>query len=145
MRFISFIKAALHRSGIHPRRWLCGLVSYSRYIGYIRPHLLRATEEEFRVRRQLVTRAWEPRRLVAPVGKRILALCPPTLMTRVSVQAVYCSPIANSRRFISYVCPTAPAVGASVRLIPIGTLWWRHAERSFAIRLLRWVPPLFNI
>jgi LmbE family N-acetylglucosaminyl deacetylase len=76
MRFISFIKAALHRSGIHPRRWLCGLVSYSRYIGYIRPHLLRATEEEFRVRRQLVTRAWEPRRLVAPVGKRILALCP---------------------------------------------------------------------
>ncbi len=75
-RLVSFIKAAFHRNGIHPRRWLTGLVSYSRYLGYIKPQLLRVTEEEFRVRRQLLAQAWEPRRLIAPVGKRILALSP---------------------------------------------------------------------
>jgi hypothetical protein len=53
----SSIKAAIHRNGIHPRRWLTGLLSYSRYLGYVRPQLLRATEEEFRVRRQLLARA----------------------------------------------------------------------------------------
>ena len=76
MQIASIIKAALHRRRIHPRRWLTGVLSYPRYLGYIKPHLLQATEEEFRVRRQLVTRAWEPRELVAPVGKRILALSP---------------------------------------------------------------------
>ena len=76
MQFASLVKATLHRNGIHPRRWLIGVRSYSRYLGYIRPHLLQATEEEFRVRRQLVAKAWEPRQLVAPIGKRILAICP---------------------------------------------------------------------
>ena len=76
MRLASVLKAALHSRRIHPRRWLIGMVSYSRYLGYIKPHLLQATEEEFRVRRHLITRAWEPRHLVAPVGKCILALCP---------------------------------------------------------------------
>jgi LmbE family N-acetylglucosaminyl deacetylase len=76
MHFPSFVKAAFHRKGIHPRRWLTGLVSYSRYLGYIKPQLLQATENEFRIRRQLLASAWEPRRLAAPVGKRILALCP---------------------------------------------------------------------
>jgi len=76
MGFASSIKAVFHHSGIHPRRWLTGLVSYSRYLGYIKPQLLQPTEEEFRVRRQLLARAWEPRQLAAPVGKRILALYP---------------------------------------------------------------------
>jgi N-acetylglucosamine malate deacetylase 1 len=76
MQIASIIKAALHRRRIHPRRWLTGVLSYPRYLGYVRPHLLQATEEEFRVRRQLVARAWEPRELVAPVGKCILALSP---------------------------------------------------------------------
>jgi LmbE family N-acetylglucosaminyl deacetylase len=76
MSFASSIKTAFHRNGFHPRRWLTGLLSYSRYLGYIRPHLLGATEEEFRARRQLLARAWEPRQLVAPIGKRLLALCP---------------------------------------------------------------------
>jgi LmbE family N-acetylglucosaminyl deacetylase len=75
MGFASSIKALLHRNGVYPRRWLTGLISYSRYLGYIRPQLLQRTEEEFRVRRQLIARAWEPRQLIAPVGKRILALC----------------------------------------------------------------------
>jgi N-acetylglucosamine malate deacetylase 1 len=71
-----YIQAAFHRYGIHPRRWMTGLVSYSRYLGYIKPQLMRATEGEYRVRRQLVARAWEPRHLVSPLGKRILALSP---------------------------------------------------------------------
>lgn len=76
MQFGSVIKAALHRNGIYPRRWLAGVRSYSRYLGYIRPHLLQSTEQEFHVRRQLVAKAWEPRRLVPPIGKCILAICP---------------------------------------------------------------------
>ena len=76
MRIVSLVKVAAKRSGIHPRRWLTGLVSYSRYLGYIKPQLMPASEEEFRIRRQLLARAWQPRKLVAPIGKRILALCP---------------------------------------------------------------------
>ena len=76
MQIASKIRAALHHRRIHPRRWLTGVLSYSRYLGYIKPHLLQATEQEFRVRRQLVATAWEPRELTAPVGKCILALSP---------------------------------------------------------------------
>jgi N-acetylglucosamine malate deacetylase 1 len=76
MGFVSSIKAVFHRHGFYPRRWLTGLVSYSRYLGYIKPQLLQPSEEEFRVRRQLLAYAWEPRRLTAPMGKRILVLCP---------------------------------------------------------------------
>ena len=45
-------------------------------MGYVRPHLLQGSEVEFRVRRQTLAKGWEPRRLVPPVGKRILALSP---------------------------------------------------------------------
>ena len=34
------------------------------------------SEEEFLVRRKVLARAWNPRQLTAPLGKRILALCP---------------------------------------------------------------------
>jgi LmbE family N-acetylglucosaminyl deacetylase len=51
-------------------------MSYSRYLGYIKPELLRASEQEYRVRRELLVRGWETARLQAPVGKRILALSP---------------------------------------------------------------------
>ena len=76
MSLSSTIKALLHRNAIHPRRWLTGLLSYSRYLGHIKPQLLQTSEEEFRVRRQVLALAWEPRVLTAPLGKRILALCP---------------------------------------------------------------------
>jgi LmbE family N-acetylglucosaminyl deacetylase len=66
----------LRRKQIHPRRWLIGLLSYSRFLGYIRPHLLTTTDDEFRVRRQILAAAWEPRKLVAPLGKRLLVICP---------------------------------------------------------------------
>jgi LmbE family N-acetylglucosaminyl deacetylase len=71
------IKRALHRYDIHPNRWLAGFLAYPRYLGFIKPHLLRVTtEEEFRIRRQVLASAWEPRQLEAPIGKRMLALCP---------------------------------------------------------------------
>ncbi len=76
MNLSATVKAILHRNAIYPRRWLTGLLSYSRYLGYIRPQLLQSTELEFRVRRQILACAWEPRVLTAPLGKRILALCP---------------------------------------------------------------------
>jgi N-acetylglucosamine malate deacetylase 1 len=70
------IKSLLHRRGIHLRRWLTGLVSYPRYLGYIKPELARAGAAEFGVRRKMLGRAWTPRQLKAPLGKRLLALCP---------------------------------------------------------------------
>jgi LmbE family N-acetylglucosaminyl deacetylase len=72
----ALVKTALRRGGIHPRRWFDGLTSYSRYLGYIRPQLLLASEAEFRARRQMLAYGWEPRRLSTPLGKRIMVLCP---------------------------------------------------------------------
>jgi LmbE family N-acetylglucosaminyl deacetylase len=71
-----WLRALLRRKEMHPRRWLIGLLSYSRFLGYIRPHLVGTTDEEFRVRRQLLALAWDPRELIVPLGKRILVLCP---------------------------------------------------------------------
>lgn len=76
MNLPSVFKALLRRNGLHPRRWLTGLVSYPRFLGYVKPQLMTSSEEEFLVRRKLLARAWEPRQLTAPVGKRLLALCP---------------------------------------------------------------------
>ena len=76
MSVTSSIRTLLRQKKIHPRRWLRGLISYSRYLGYVRPQLMTASKEEFLVRRKLLARAWEPRHLVVPVGKRLLALCP---------------------------------------------------------------------
>jgi LmbE family N-acetylglucosaminyl deacetylase len=66
----------LHRNGFHPRRWLKGLIAYSRYMGYVRPELLSCPEEEYRVRRKIMTRGWSARALLVPVGRTILALSP---------------------------------------------------------------------
>ena len=76
MDVTTWAKDWLHRWHIHPRRWLAGFVSYPRFLGYVRPQLITVWEEEFLVRRKLLARAWEPRQLLTPVGKRILVLCP---------------------------------------------------------------------
>jgi LmbE family N-acetylglucosaminyl deacetylase len=76
LRLISQLGLVRRRFGIHPRRWITGQLAYSRYIGYIKPELLRGGEKEYAVRRQLLANAWAPRQLVAPVGRRILALSP---------------------------------------------------------------------
>jgi N-acetylglucosamine malate deacetylase 1 len=77
LNIASIVRTALRSQGVHPRRWLAGKTAYSRYLGYIRPHLLLSSSAaEFHVRRQLLAYGWEPRQLTAPVGKRILVLCP---------------------------------------------------------------------
>ena len=76
MSFASSFKQLLHRNGIHPRRWLTGFVAYPRFLGYVKPHLMTASEQEFLIRRKLLARAWQPRQLASPIGNRILALCP---------------------------------------------------------------------
>ncbi len=75
MGIASFAKAALHGHDVHPRRWLTGVLSYSRYVGYIKPQLLEGMDD-YRIRRQLLAPVWQPRFLKTPVGKRILAISP---------------------------------------------------------------------
>lgn len=70
------IRAFFKRYKFHPRRWLLGLISYSRFIGYIRPALGGGKGVDYRIWRKLFLNAWEPRELSFPVGKRILAISP---------------------------------------------------------------------
>ena len=58
------------------RRWVLGLISYSRFIGFIRPALSKGKSADYKIWRKLLTTAWEPRELSVPVGKRILAISP---------------------------------------------------------------------
>jgi len=60
----------------YPKRWILGAISYSRFIGFIRPALSRGKNQDYRIWRKLLTIAWEPRELTMPIGKRILALSP---------------------------------------------------------------------
>jgi LmbE family N-acetylglucosaminyl deacetylase len=73
---MDWIRRTFRRQGVHPRRWFIGIRGYSRYLGYIRPHLLHGSQAEYRARRQMLANGWEARKLVPPVGRRILALCP---------------------------------------------------------------------
>ncbi len=58
------------------RRWVLGQISYSRFIGFIRPALSKRKSADYKIWRKLLTAAWEPRELSVPVGKRILAISP---------------------------------------------------------------------
>lgn len=70
------IRRFLKKHKIHPRKWWLGLISYSRFIGYIRPALSKGTRVDYRIWRKLMTNAWEPRELTVPIGKRILVISP---------------------------------------------------------------------
>jgi LmbE family N-acetylglucosaminyl deacetylase len=70
------IGAFLRKHKIYPRRWLLGLISYSRFIGYIRPALSSGKSVDYSIWRKLLVTAWEPRELSFPIGKRILAISP---------------------------------------------------------------------
>lgn len=76
MNLLSVFKTLLHRHGLHPRRWLNGLLAYPRYLGYVRPQLLTNSEDEYRVRRKLMARDWTSKQMHVPVGKRLLVLAP---------------------------------------------------------------------
>jgi LmbE family N-acetylglucosaminyl deacetylase len=70
------MRSWLHRQNIHPRRWLDSLLAYHRYMGIIRPQLLEGGAEDYVLRRKLLTKAWEPAVIRAPIGKRLLAISP---------------------------------------------------------------------
>jgi N-acetylglucosamine malate deacetylase 1 len=76
MGVTSTIRALFKCNGIHPRRWANGLISYPRFLGYVKPQLVSASAEEFVARRQVLAKSWQPRTLEAPIGKRLLVLCP---------------------------------------------------------------------
>lgn len=61
---------------MHPRRWWMGLMSYHRYLGYIKPFLKADSEEEYFIRRKAVSKSWAPRRLSFPVAHKILVISP---------------------------------------------------------------------
>lgn len=63
-------------NGIRIMRWLNGFLSYLRYLGYIRPHLLTDDEQEYIIRRKIISHTWKPKKLSLPAGKRILAISP---------------------------------------------------------------------
>ena len=64
------------RLGLHPRAWLHSALTYSRFIGRIKPDLLSGTEAEIVARLAASMRAWEPAQLIAPVGQRIVVIAP---------------------------------------------------------------------
>ncbi len=64
------------RFGIHPRAWLDRLLTYPRFLGTIKPELLRAGASELSPRLSLYQASWWPKRLEPPLGKRILVLSP---------------------------------------------------------------------
>lgn len=64
------------RFGIHPRAWLDRLLTYPRFLGTIKPELLRVSASELGFRLSLYEASWWPKPLKPPLGKRILALSP---------------------------------------------------------------------
>ena len=66
----------LNRQKASVKKWILGIISYSRFIGYIRPALSKGKSADYKIWRKLLTAAWEPRELAVPVGKKILAISP---------------------------------------------------------------------
>jgi LmbE family N-acetylglucosaminyl deacetylase len=62
--------------GFHPRAWLDRLLTYPRFLGSIKPQLVRADDDEFAARLSLYQSGWWPKRLEPPLAKRILAISP---------------------------------------------------------------------
>jgi LmbE family N-acetylglucosaminyl deacetylase len=64
------------RFPIHPRAWLDSILTYPRYLGTIKPELLRCAVNEIEPRLNSYFRTLWPKRLEAPVGQRLLVLSP---------------------------------------------------------------------
>lgn len=62
--------------GMHPRAWLDSMLTYSRFLGTIKPELMAGAKEELAARLGLLEASSWPKRLEAPFAKRILAISP---------------------------------------------------------------------
>ncbi len=60
----------------HPRALIHALLTYPRFLGRIKPELMKGREDEIRARLLSLAGRWEPVVLEAPVGKRLLVLAP---------------------------------------------------------------------
>ena len=76
MALLSSAKTWLLVHHFRPRRWLRSFFAYRNYMGYIRPKLLVNTEQDYNIKRKILSKGWEPRALSWPVGQKILALSP---------------------------------------------------------------------
>ncbi len=73
---LAILKNILHLLNIHPDKWWNSLVSYPRYLGYIKPLLIAICEEDFIIRRRSLSNAWAPVNLSLPIGKKIVSISP---------------------------------------------------------------------
>ncbi len=70
------LKALARRLGFHPRAWARCVLTYPRYLGEIRPELLRGSEAEIAARLSSLEKGWSVSHLSVPLGQRILFLAP---------------------------------------------------------------------
>jgi len=63
-------------ANFHPRAWLDALLTYPRFLGTIKPGLVRNCSSELTPRLELHRGSWWPKRLEPPVAEKILALSP---------------------------------------------------------------------
>ena len=64
------------RFRLHPRAWLDALLTYPRFLGTIKPALMREAARELAPRLAIHHGCWWAKQLFAPVAKRILAISP---------------------------------------------------------------------
>jgi LmbE family N-acetylglucosaminyl deacetylase len=70
------IRRLLHTLNIHPRAFWHSLLTYRRFLGIIKPELMRSREEELLTRLQSLDRRWTPASLKAPLGRRLVVVAP---------------------------------------------------------------------
>jgi N-acetylglucosamine malate deacetylase 1 len=64
------------KTKFHPRAFIDAMLTYPRFLGTIKPTLLRGASSELEPRLAMYQQAWWPKRLESPLAKRILALSP---------------------------------------------------------------------
>lgn len=73
---MKLLRSLLHRFNLHPRAALDSVLTYRRFLGTIKPELMASREAEIRARLASLNGCWQPARLQAPVGKRLVVIAP---------------------------------------------------------------------
>lgn len=66
----------MKKRGFHPRAWLRTILTYPRFMGEIKPNLLRSGLRERAAHILSQDIFWQATTLQVPIGKRLLVLCP---------------------------------------------------------------------
>jgi N-acetylglucosamine malate deacetylase 1 len=64
------------RFGTHPKAWLHALLTYPRFLGTIKPTLMKEAACELAPRLAIHHRSWWPKQLFPPVAKKLLVISP---------------------------------------------------------------------